>query len=146
MAVIDSTPSAAEENLTLVRRFFDCFARGHLDTLRDEILAPDVVWHVPGSHLLAGTYRGPEEVAGFFERMAAAKFQVDILFLQADEDRVVDVHRGWSGRGGDNDIDMTWVLVYRIENRRIIEARSFVADQATADAFFRKAYPSEPSR
>lgn len=146
MVAIDSTLSAAEENLTLVRRFFDCFARGRLDTLRDEILAPDVVWHVPGSHPLAGTHRGPEEVAAFFERMAASKFQVDILFLQADEDRVVDVHRGWSGRGDNTDIDMTWVLVYQIENGRIAEARNFVADQAAADTFFQKVYPSEPSR
>ena len=28
------------------------------------LLAPDIIWHVPGRNLIAGTYRGYDEVIG----------------------------------------------------------------------------------
>jgi ketosteroid isomerase-like protein len=40
--------SSAEENKTLVRRFFEeAFKRGNLD-VADELLAPDFAWKLPG--------------------------------------------------------------------------------------------------
>ena len=32
------------------------------------LLAPDIIWHVPGRNLIAGTYRGYDEVIGYFTR------------------------------------------------------------------------------
>lgn len=137
----DSRLSRSEANLAVVRRFFACFAAGDLDALREEVLAPDVVWHVPGRHPLSGTHRGVEQMLAFFVQLGASGFQADLQFLQADDERVVDVHRGWSSRKDGSDIDLVWVLVYRIENGRITEARNFVSDQAAADTFFLNAHP-----
>ena len=43
----------ANSNEDLLRRGYDAFAVGDLQTLR-EIMDPDVVWHVPGRNPLAG--------------------------------------------------------------------------------------------
>ena len=48
----------------LVRRGFDAFASGDTTTIQ-ELLAPDVVWHVPGTNPTAGDYHGIEGVMSF---------------------------------------------------------------------------------
>ena len=134
----------ASANLRLVRDFFACFAAGDIPRLKRDVLAADVRWHVPGRHPLAGTHRGPDEVVAFFTALARSGFRAEILFLQADGDRVVDVHRGWSARGDGTDIDLTWSLVFRIVAGRVVEAQNFVSDQVAADTFFTAAYPLAP--
>ncbi len=62
----------------------------------------------------------------------------------ADENWVVDMHRGWSNREGEPNVDTVWVLAFRIEDGKIREARNFSFDQAAADAFFWQAYPLKP--
>jgi ketosteroid isomerase-like protein len=42
--------------------FYSGGDEGELRTL----LAPDIIWHVPGRNLIAGTYRGHDEVIGYF--------------------------------------------------------------------------------
>jgi ketosteroid isomerase-like protein len=54
------------------------------------LLAPDIVWHVPGRNLIAGTYRGYDEVMGYFTRrrgLAGNTFQIirrDVLTGEGD--------------------------------------------------------------
>ena len=40
-------------NEDLIRRGYDAFSRGDMDTLR-ELFHPDIVWHAPGRSQLAG--------------------------------------------------------------------------------------------
>jgi len=71
-----------EQALELIARlhraqnsFYSGGEEGELRTL----LAPDIVWHVPGRNLIAGTYRGHDEVIGYFTRrrgLAASTFQI----------------------------------------------------------------------
>jgi ketosteroid isomerase-like protein len=71
-----------EEALELLARlhraqnsFYSGGEEGELRTL----LAPDITWHVPGRNLIAGTYRGHEEVIGYFTRrrgLAGNTFQI----------------------------------------------------------------------
>ena len=60
-----------EEALALLARlhsaqnsFYSGGGEGELHAL----LTPDITWHVPGSNLIAGTYRGRGEVTGYFTR------------------------------------------------------------------------------
>jgi len=144
VTVTHAPSDAAAANLDLVRRFFACFAEGNLDELRTRLLTPDVLWEVPGRHPLAGTLRGPGEVITFFAELGRCGFRTEPLFLQADADRVVEVHRGWSARGDGTDIDLLWVLVVEITGGRIVRAQSLVSDQAAADTFFWNAYRLAP--
>jgi ketosteroid isomerase-like protein len=59
---------------------------GELRTL----LAPDISWHVPGRNLIAGIYRGHDEVIGYFTRrrdLAGSTFRItrrDVLTGEGD--------------------------------------------------------------
>jgi uncharacterized protein len=88
------------------------YAGGSGDAL-EQLLAPDITWTVPGDNLIAGTYRGLEEVFGYFRRrrdLADRTFQMkrrDVLV--GDGDRLAaltdglatirGVHHGWSTVG-----------------------------------------------
>lgn len=133
-----------EANLELFHRFYQCFLDNDLDTMRNEVMAPDVVWHIPGRHTLSGSHRGVDEILAYFAQVGASNFDSEMRYLHADENFVVQVHRGWSNRGDGTDVDMLWVLLYRIEDGRIAEAREFAEDQAAADAFFTRHYPLAP--
>jgi len=100
-----------------------------------EVLAGDVTWLIPGHHPLAGLKRGPDEIVAFFDQLAEADFQAEVISLSASEDWVVDVHRGW-GEYGEAKLDMNWVLAYRIRDGKISEVQNFAADQHAADLFF----------
>lgn len=128
-------PPADNPNLALVQRFYECYANHDLDAMREEVLAEDVTWLIPGHHPLAGVKRGAEEIVAFFETLAEANFQAEVISLSASDDWVVDLHRGW-GERGDLSLDLVWVLAYRIEDGRIKEVRNFAQDQHAADAFF----------
>jgi ketosteroid isomerase-like protein len=52
-------------NEDLVRRGYDAFSRGEMDTFR-ELLHPDIVWHAPGRSRLAGDHKGVDAVIGYF--------------------------------------------------------------------------------
>ena len=58
----------AASNEALVRRIFDAFARKESLKLR-RVFAPEAVWTVPGSGLMAGVYRGPEQILRFLGRL-----------------------------------------------------------------------------
>ena len=52
------------------RRQSAMYRGGDADAVR-ELLAPDVVWHVPGTSAIAGDHRGRDAVMAYFERRRA---------------------------------------------------------------------------
>jgi ketosteroid isomerase-like protein len=141
MMTSSAPANSSEANLALFHQFYQCFLDNDLDTMRNQVMAPDVVWHIPGQHTLSGTHRGVDEILAYFGAVGSSNFNSEMRYLHADDNYVVQVHRGWSNRGDGTDIDMLWVLVYRIENGRIAEAQEFAEDQAAANAFFSRHYP-----
>jgi ketosteroid isomerase-like protein len=60
--------AAAVERLSRLHAAQGAFyAGGPADDLR-ELLAPDVVWHVPGTNAIAGVYEGIDAVLAYFAR------------------------------------------------------------------------------
>ncbi|WP_028925170.1 nuclear transport factor 2 family protein [Pseudonocardia acaciae] len=137
-AVPASPPGQDHPNLELIRRYYQAYASGDLGALR-RFFAPDISWTIPGHHPLAGTKRGVDEVLAFFGQLARAGFKAETIFLAADRDWVVDLHRGWSTTPAG--LDMTWALAFRINAGTIVEAVNFAGDQHAADAFFWRQYP-----
>jgi ketosteroid isomerase-like protein len=121
--------------VALLQRFYECYAAGDLDTMRKEVLAPDVVWTIPGRHPLAGPKRGAEEIVAYLDQMGGTNVRAEVLYMSGDDTHAVDVHRGW-GSTGDTSMDMLFVLYCQIENGRIAEVTAFAADQAQADDYF----------
>jgi uncharacterized protein len=128
----------------LVRRMYDCFNRDDLDTLRREIFAPNLVWHLPGHNPLAGTKNGAEEVIAFFLQLRKGHIQVDLIQIDLfGADTVVEVHRGHGTQGGAT-LDAINCTHYHIRDGRIADVQVFLSDQHAADAFFWTVYPLKP--
>jgi hypothetical protein len=60
-------------NALAYRRTADAFRAGDDATLA-ELIAPNVVWHVPGQHLMAGDIRGRDELTSWFRRLRPKGF------------------------------------------------------------------------
>ena len=65
-------------NIALVQRMYECFNRNDMDTIRNEVCAPDLVWGLPGRHPLSGVKHGAEEVLAFFAQLVRANIQVTL--------------------------------------------------------------------
>lgn len=89
--------------MTLVRRGYAAFNAGDIDTLVS-LFAHDVVQHVPGNGPLAGTYKGPEAVLGYYAKLnelTDGTFQADLIEVHGDgHGHVNAVHQTTSVRNG----------------------------------------------
>jgi ketosteroid isomerase-like protein len=121
----------------LVRRGYDAFSRGDMQTLR-EVFAPDIVWHSPGRSQLAGDYRGVDAVLGFFGRtmeLTGGTFRVDVHDVVANDEHVVGLNAVTAERDGRTLQDQN-TLVFHVRDGSASEVWQFWADQYAADAFF----------
>jgi uncharacterized protein len=116
---------SAEE---LVREFHErqgrFYAGGEAEPLR-EMLADDIVWHVPGRSPIAGDHEGIEAVMTYFERrraLAGATFRIDVRAVLAQDDLVMQLAGGTAELGGES---VAWetVGVFRVRDGRIAEGR-----------------------
>ncbi|MCE7007185.1 nuclear transport factor 2 family protein [Kibdelosporangium philippinense] len=128
-------------NVRLIKDYYEAYGSGDLNRLR-RFFANDIRWTIPGHHPLSGTKQGIDEVLAFFRELGKAGFRAETVFLAADGDWVVDLHRGWSTKP--QGLDILWALAFRIRNRKIVEAVNFAADQHAADQYFWKTYKLAP--
>lgn len=54
---------STEENIEVINRLASAYAIADITAI-DELLADDVVFHIPGRHPLSGTYVGKSDVFG----------------------------------------------------------------------------------
>ena len=65
-------PVSAEENTRHAQSAYEAFGRGDMPALA-EMMADDIEWVIPGApneNPVAGTYRGKDEVLGWFGKLA----------------------------------------------------------------------------
>lgn len=135
----------ATSNVELVQRMYECFNRGDMDTIRQEIFAPDLIWRLPGHHPLSGTKNGAEEVIAFFGQLNKAGVQVDLIGLDTfGEDTVVEVHRGHGTASNGAVLDALNCTHYQIRDNRIANVQVYISDQHTVDQFFWAVFPLKP--
>jgi ketosteroid isomerase-like protein len=126
----------AHPNEELVRRGFDAFARGDVDTLR-ELFDQDAVWHAPGRSSLAGDHQGVDAILGFFARtmeVTGGTFRVELHDVVANDEHAVAIYVERAQREG-RTLDNKIVLVSHIRNGRLAEAWQLSEDQYAADEF-----------
>jgi ketosteroid isomerase-like protein/fermentation-respiration switch protein FrsA (DUF1100 family) len=140
---VNTTSSEQENNpnIKVVQDFFIAYGKNDLDGIR-KVMAADVEWYIPWKHKLSGTKKWIDEVVGFFKLLQKAKFMAQPMILAANDNYVIDAHRGWSNTG-ENDIDMNWALLYKIEDGKIKQVQNFSADSYSADKFFDSVYTYE---
>jgi RNA 2',3'-cyclic 3'-phosphodiesterase len=124
--------------ISVVRRFHAAQARAYAGDDTEgllDLLAADVVWHVPGRSAIAGEHRGRRDVLEYLLRrrqMTDSSFRVTIHGISIIGDRVVQLAGGRATRGGR---ELTWETVglFRVHNGRIAECWLVPFDQYSFD-------------
>ena len=124
-------------NEDLIRRGYDAFSRGDMDTLR-ELFHPDIVWHAPGRNQLAGDYQGIDAVLGYFGRimeLSDGNFRAEVHDVIANDEHGVGLHVAHAERAGSTLQDNT-VLVFQVSDGKVTEVWQYWADPYAADQLF----------
>ena len=124
--------------LQTLTAYNDALAAGDMDAFA-ALLAPEIVWHQPGAHPLAGDHTGPAavlELLGAMMGHSAGTFQV----VPTDAPRVngdlVALPVSFSGKHeGRADLAMAGTDLFRISGGLIREVWLFSADQDVEDAY-----------
>ncbi|MBK8271374.1 MAG: nuclear transport factor 2 family protein [Planctomycetes bacterium] len=131
-----------------------------MDTIRNEIFAPDLIWGLPGRHPLSGVKHGAEEVLAFFAQLVRANIQVTLDPSRDPstgvdtfgDDTVVEVHRGQGtttvrdDAGNESPVTLNALNCthYRIRDGRIAQVQVYISDQHAVDNFFNTVYQLKP--
>ncbi|PYS92087.1 MAG: DUF4440 domain-containing protein [Acidobacteria bacterium] len=124
-------------NAAVLRRIYEAFARGDFAALSD-LLADDIVWHVPGRSLVAGSYHGREELLGYFGQLielSGGTFKAESRDIVANDKHVVSLEHLTAERAGKS-LDVELALVVRVSDGRIVEARDYFSEQNVWDEFW----------
>jgi uncharacterized protein len=124
-------------NEDLIRRGFEAFSAGDLDTIRS-LLADDIAYHVGGSSKISGEYHGREEVIGLFVRifeLSGGTFRIDLEDVLANDVHGVGIFTG-TGEHDGLTLDSRQVNVFRVADGKATEIWTYAADQHAVDRFF----------
>jgi ketosteroid isomerase-like protein len=128
---------AEQPNQLLVRRGFEAFNTGDIDTLV-EILADDAVQIMPGDNIVAGEHKGREAILTLYARLfeeTAGTLQVLLEGTYAAGNSVVAIYRGTAQRDG-RSLDQRNALVFEIEHGQAVRLTDLPADLAALDLFW----------
>jgi len=102
-----------------------------------ELLAEDVVWHVPGASPIAGDHRGRDAVLRYFTTRRELAGGSMAIFKHGElggDDALVQLADGRAPLGGGEEIEWRTAGVYRVADGRIAEAWLVPLDAAAFDA------------
>lgn len=129
---------STQESVQVVKDGYAAFGRGDIAGLL-ALLAEDVEWHIPGAGLpLAGTYRGHDGVAKFFQKLSE---ETEILDFQprefvADGDRVLVVGSERAKvRATNRTVELGWIMSFTVRGGKLAIFREYTDTKALADAY-----------
>ncbi|MBY8879230.1 nuclear transport factor 2 family protein [Actinacidiphila acidipaludis] len=125
-------------HITLIRKGYDAFSRGDMDTLRT-LLTSDCTHHVPGSSPMSGDFKGIEAVLGYYGKLAeqtGGTFKVELQNVLTDgRGHVMAFHRASAERDG-RTLDAMEGIVFRIIGEKVTDIDECVEDLDVVDAFW----------
>jgi ketosteroid isomerase-like protein len=127
----------AHPNEALVRKGYEAFAKGDMQTL-GELFAEDVVWNIPGKNPLAGTRKGQQEVFeqfGQIAEMTGGNFGIEIHDILANDEHTVALVTTKGSRDGKS-IEDHQVHVFHIRDGKVTEYWGHPTDQYAIDEFW----------
>ncbi|WP_405613684.1 nuclear transport factor 2 family protein [Streptomyces sp. NBC_00076] len=129
---------AEHPNAALVRKGYEAFMRGDMDTLRG-LMTADCTHHVPGSHQLSGDFKGLDATIEMYGRLfeeTGGTLQVKLNSILVDgRGHAVAVHRISAERGGKR-IDDNGCIVFRIVGDKISDLDECVESIDRANEFW----------
>jgi ketosteroid isomerase-like protein len=121
---------AEHPHAALVRKGFDAFSRGDMDTLRG-LIAGDATHHVPGDHPLSGDFKGVASIIEMYERLGAetnGTARADLIGIAVDgRGHAVGMTRFTAERNGKR-LDDTGCIIFRIVGDKVTDLDECVED------------------
>ena len=115
------------EDLEVVRRAYDAFAAGDLETLRT-FLAPDIEWRTTPEVPFMGNYSGLDEfMRGMDEWTSAFDDVTTEIEEMIDMGETVIVHHRMRGRGRDSgvEVDLAIFQVVAVRDGQLVRMHDF---------------------
>ena len=129
--------------MTSVTDLHEAYNRRDRDALL-ALLADDVVWTVPGTSDMAGTFAGRDIVwRRVFEPMWPTPARVHAVDVVEHGDQHVALVE-WSHNFGDGEQIWTGVEVLRLADGQIVERHEHMSRQAELDALFQRGCATAP--
>ena len=128
---------SAAENDSIVRQMFDAFARKEGFALRG-LFAEDAVWNVPGDGIMAGVYRGRDEIFRFLARLpkeTGGTYGSELVDVLSSEGRAAALYRARGSRHGRR-LELDQVLLFTIEDGLVREVLALPSDPEAFEAFW----------
>jgi ketosteroid isomerase-like protein len=127
----------ADENVAIMRRAYDAFNTGDMDTLTG--LMNETAWHLPGRSPMAGDYEGTGATLAYFGQLAektGGTFRAELQHMAAVGDtRVVGIQRSTADRNGKH-LDVDNCIVFELKGGRIVDGREHFEDLYAWDEFW----------
>ena len=128
----------ADENAAIVRRGYEAFNAGDMDTLT-ELFEENASWHTPGRSSIAGDQEGRDACFAQFGRFGSGTdgtFRAELRAVLADDDgRVVGVHHNTAERNGKR-LDVDCCLLFQLEDGKVTSGREHFYDLNAWDEFW----------
>jgi ketosteroid isomerase-like protein len=128
----------ADENVAVMRRAYEAFNTGDIETLT-EVFDENAVWHLPGRSSFADDYHGRDATLAYFGQLAqetGGTFRAELQHLTADDEgRVVGIQRSTGDRNGKH-LDVGDSIVFELKDGRITDGREHFHDLYAWDEFW----------
>ena len=122
--------------LTLAKAIWDALSVGDADVL-NELMADDLLWHVPGNNAISGTRKGRDEVIDYLGSLGTETevYDLELRDILVNDDRGLILFRA-IGKRLDKTLDTHFMLLFQVEDNQIKEAWSNPFDQNAVDLFW----------
>jgi ketosteroid isomerase-like protein len=127
----------AQEDAALVRRGYEAFSAGDMDTL-GELFTEDAVWHTGGSGGLSGDKQGRDAILAYFGELASrsnGSLKVTLEDVATGDRYAVGVHTNHAERDGKS-LDQRAVIVFTLSGGKVTEANELQEDTAELADFW----------
>jgi ketosteroid isomerase-like protein len=128
----------ADENVAVMRRAYEAFNTGDIETLT-ELFDESAVWHLPGRSSFAKDYQGREATLAYFGQLAqetGGTFRAELQHLAVDDEgRVVGIQRSTADRDGKH-LDVGDSIVFELKDGRITDGCEHFHDLYAWDEFW----------
>jgi ketosteroid isomerase-like protein len=116
------------------RRTADAFRAGDLDLVKS-LIAPEVVWHLPGDHRMAGTIDGRDALLGWLSQLGDIGFWLVEHDVFASDQHVCAISTMGARRDG-VDVRTRVISIFRYRDGLQVERWLYPDDAAAWTAIF----------
>ena len=134
---MSGTSATESQNLAVVRRGYEAFAKSDIETLKT-VFSANATWHAPETGVLPGNYQGAQAILKFFGQLAHetdGTMRAELQTMAASGDHVFALHRNTGKRKGKT-LDTKEALVFKLDNGIVTEVTELQSDYPAVAQFW----------